>query len=166
MGLTKFWPGPESLSAKFCNPEREAAKFELAMGETLEAAEWTSHWVACDNICRPCERLKRACEPRAFLLLSPEKRHSKGVGVKPDELDGLLRSAYGHIRRRGSVVMRGEAFFRWKRTLGPGQVTTFYAASDGSVWRNDRAALLAELRIIMLRRGLPVDFVALFDRTV
>lgn len=84
---------------------------------------------------------------------------------KSYDVDDTLREAYTYIRRRGSVVMRGQAFYLWNRVFGP-RPTTFYASSDGTVWRNDKAALLAELRLLMLRRGLPVGFVARFDRPV
>lgn len=82
-----------------------------------------------------------------------------------DDIDTVLRSTYGFLREHGHVTSKGLAYFRWKRTLGPGPVTTFVAGPDGVV-RCDRAWLLAELRLIMLRQGLPLAFVARFDRAV
>lgn len=88
------------------------------------------------------------------------KRYDPGV-----DMDTTLRAAYRAIRRHGSTVRKGQAYFLWRRYFGD-RPTTFYAASDGTVWRNDKASLLAELRLLMLRQGMPVGFVGRFDRSL
>jgi hypothetical protein len=82
-----------------------------------------------------------------------------------DDLDSLLRVTYGYIRRHGSTVARGRAYFLWKHALGK-RPTTFIASTNGVLWRNDRVALLAELRLVILRENLPVECVMAFNRHV
>lgn len=82
-----------------------------------------------------------------------------------DDVDSLLRLTYGFIRKHGSSTNRARAYYAWRRTLGPGKRTSFVAAADGTVWMNDRVALLAELRAIILR-DFAVEVVRVFDRKV
>lgn len=82
------------------------------------------------------------------------------------DLDALIRSAYEWIRANGSMSMKGRAYFAWARRSGEHGVrpTTFFVNSIGEVYPNSRTALLADLRLLMLERGLPVAFLATFDR--
>lgn len=82
-----------------------------------------------------------------------------------DDLDTTLRDAYGYIRRQGPSVAQARAYYLWQRCLGE-RPTTFIAAGDGSVWRNDKVSLLADLRTIMLAWGMPPAVLARFDRAV
>ena len=88
------------------------------------------------------------------------KRYDPGV-----EMDTTLRAAYAAVRQHGSPVKKGQAFYLWRRFFGD-HPTTFFAAPDGTVWRSDKATLLAELRLLMLRQGMPVGFVGRFDRSL
>lgn len=85
------------------------------------------------------------------------KRYDPGV-----DLNDTLRAAYQAVRRHGSAVRKAHAYYLWRRL----DTTSFVVASDGTVTRFDRVALLAELRIMMLRQGMPLGFVARFDRAL
>lgn len=74
-----------------------------------------------------------------------------------------MRGLYSYLRRHPSVIVRGQAYMAWQSANGP-RAATFLVASDGTVWRNGRASLIANLRTIALRAGLPVAFVARWDR--
>jgi hypothetical protein len=80
--------------------------------------------------------------------------------------DALIRSAYEWIRRHGDMSMKGRAYFVWARRSGEHGVrpTTFFVNSIGEAYPNSQHALLADLRLLMLERGLPVAFLATFDR--
>ena len=83
------------------------------------------------------------------------------------ELDmvSTLRAAYRAVRQHGTPARKALAYYAWRRLDGP-RPTTFLVASDGTAWRYDRASLLAELRLLMLQQGMPVGFVARFDRSL
>lgn len=76
-----------------------------------------------------------------------------------NDLDATIYRAYRFLRRSGNVVLAGQAWMLYRKS----KRTTFMVASDGTAWRYNRAALLADLRLLMLRT-YPVGFVAKFDR--
>jgi hypothetical protein len=82
-----------------------------------------------------------------------------------DDVD-VLRALYRYLRRHPSMLMRGRAYRLWQR-WSEGNAASFIAAPNGDVVAlpSRRAALIAEYRILLLRAGYPVDWVARFDRT-
>lgn len=86
---------------------------------------------------------------------------------RQQELDdlGCLRSLYAYLRsQRGRPAYQGWAGLLWRRLHGPNP-TTFVVNTAGECWPFDRAALIAEYRLLLLEQDLPVAFVATFDRT-
>ena len=81
-----------------------------------------------------------------------------------DDVD-VLRGLYRYLRQHRSPLMRGRAYRLWTR-WAPGNAASFIAAPDGDVIAlpSARAALIAEMRLVLLRSGYPVDFVARWDR--
>ena len=82
-----------------------------------------------------------------------------------DDLDSLRRT-YRFLRRQPNAILRGQAYMLWKRGPLGERPTTFVAGPNGVLWRNDRAALLADMKILMLRAGYPIAHVAKFDRNL
>lgn len=82
-------------------------------------------------------------------------------------MDGLdvQRGLYRYLRQHKSPLMRGRAYRLWTR-WAEGKAASFMAAPNGDVIAlpSARAALLAEMRLVLLRAGYPVDFVARWDR--
>lgn len=74
--------------------------------------------------------------------------------------DLTIRRTYKALRAHGSTVIQGQAWLLMRRAQGPRR---FVAGPAGTVRSDDRAALLAELRLLALRQ-FPATFVANFDR--
>ena len=77
----------------------------------------------------------------------------------------VMRGLYRYLRRHPSPLMRGRAYRVWTRWSDE-NAASFIAAPDGGVIAlpSSRAAKIAEMRLLLLRAGYPVDFVARFDR--
>ena len=83
---------------------------------------------------------------------------------KTDDID-VMRGMYRYLRQHKSPLMRGRAYRLWTR-WSEENAGSFIAAPDGSVIAlpSARAALIAEMRILFLRAGYPVEWVARWDR--
>jgi len=82
-----------------------------------------------------------------------------------DDVD-TLRTLYRYLRQHRSPIMRGRAYRLFKR-WEDGNAATFIASPNGDVVALPcaRAALIAELRLVLIRAGYPIDWMARFDRT-
>jgi hypothetical protein len=74
--------------------------------------------------------------------------------------DLTIRRLYVALRVSGSPITKGQARMFMRRAQGPRK---FIAGPSGTVCTDDRAALLADLRLLCLRH-FPAAYVANFDR--
>jgi hypothetical protein len=74
--------------------------------------------------------------------------------------DLTIRRTYVALRTNGSTITKGQARLLMRRAQGPRR---FIAGPNGVVCTDDRAALLADLRLLCLRH-FPAAYVANFDR--
>lgn len=79
------------------------------------------------------------------------------------EMDDLrvVRSLYAYCRRHPTPYVRSMARVLYER----GDRTTFIVNGRGEALPYGRPGLIADLRILLIRAGLPVGFVARWDRT-
>lgn len=87
---------------------------------------------------------------------------------RKDELDDVKceRALYEYLRSHMCVSHRGWATLLWERWHSARRATFIVSPKGEAIHLpSPRAALIAELRLVLLRQGYPLGFVALFDRT-
>jgi hypothetical protein len=87
---------------------------------------------------------------------------------KPVVIDDVqaVRGLYSYLRSHVAVTNRGWANLLWRAWDTPNP-PTFLVGSNGEAIHVPcaRAALIAELRLVLLEQGFPLAFVAQWDRT-
>ena len=70
------------------------------------------------------------------------------------------RGLYAALRRKGTATTAGMAYLLWSSQ----ERTSYIVCPDGTCLPRDRATLIAQLRILLLRAEFPVEYVARYDR--
>lgn len=70
------------------------------------------------------------------------------------------RGLYAALRRKRTASTAGMAYLLWSNSGS----TTYVVTPDGTCLPNDRATLIANLRLLLLRADFPVEYVARYDR--